>query len=67
MTDDNDPLEPTITGPGDDQPRGADDALPRIEGYDITGKVGQGGMGIVWRARVCTVLTSAPPSKRSVM
>jgi tetratricopeptide (TPR) repeat protein len=39
---------PPISGPGPQ--RAGPEAVPRIEGYDITGQLGEGGMGTVWRA-----------------
>ena len=43
-------LPPTTPGPGEETTAGAGGAVPRIEGYEVTGRVGQGGMGVVWRA-----------------
>ncbi|HUW59072.1 MAG TPA: serine/threonine-protein kinase [Planctomycetota bacterium] len=42
------PLPETVTGGG--QGAGEDAPLPRIEGYEVTGRLGVGGMGVVWQA-----------------
>lgn len=39
-----------FTGPVRVRPAGKDSLYPKIEGYEITGRLGQGGMGTVWRA-----------------
>ncbi|KPJ53942.1 MAG: hypothetical protein AMS16_05025 [Planctomycetes bacterium DG_58] len=43
-------LPETVTG-GEGPPRMGDDApLPQVEGYEVTGRLGVGGMGVVWQA-----------------
>jgi len=39
-----------FTAVADAQPTGKKSALPVIEGFEITGRLGEGGMGTVWRA-----------------
>ena len=39
---------PSISGSGDGP--GPPGPPPEIEGYEITGRLGEGGMGTVWRA-----------------
>jgi tetratricopeptide (TPR) repeat protein len=40
---------PSVSGPAAEGP-GRPDAIPQIDGYDITDRLGHGGMGTVWRA-----------------
>jgi len=39
-----------FTGPPQAQSAAKESALPRMEGYEIEGRLGEGGMGTVWRA-----------------
>ena len=41
---------PTISGPEAVEGHGVAEPVPKIEGYEITGKLGEGGVGTVWRA-----------------
>ncbi len=41
---------PPISGPGAEEDAGWSGATPQLEGYEVTGHLGQGGMGTVWRA-----------------
>lgn len=41
---------PTVSGVGGSGPSGPDEQRLEIEGYEITGLLGRGGMGTVWRA-----------------
>jgi len=41
---------PTISGSGSGGDTPLAGELPQIEGFEITGKLGEGGMGTVWRA-----------------
>ncbi len=52
MTDHPDESQlPTVSGTRAGEGQGAAGPVPQIEGYEITGKLGQGGMGTVWRAQ----------------
>ena len=44
------PSSPALSSPGQQQPIELPLSIPKIEGYTITGILGQGGMGAVWRA-----------------
>jgi len=41
---------PPISGPGANESPGRSDAIPQVEGYQITDPLGHGGMGTVWSA-----------------
>jgi len=41
---------PTVSGPSADDARGPQQTPPQIEGYEVRGFLGEGGMGTVWRA-----------------
>ena len=49
-SDEDDSHLPTVSGPGPKGEREAPQAVPQIEGYEVVGRLGQGGMGVVWRA-----------------
>lgn len=39
---------PPISGPEAQESRGRADIVPEVEGYQVIGRLGQGGMGAVW-------------------
>ncbi|NQT83664.1 tetratricopeptide repeat protein [bacterium] len=50
MESGNDGQTPPISGPGPEEGADGSGAMPEVEGYEIAGPLGQGGMGTVWSA-----------------